>query len=112
MFAPTRILAPVDFSGTSEAALRWAVDLAARTGAELHVLHVAPGSVSDGEGIFDGLTEEDLAFYRRSWNQADHKLAALLNRISTGDVRAKRVLSRGRPARVVLDYAEGEEADL
>jgi nucleotide-binding universal stress UspA family protein len=112
MFAPTRILAPVDFSGASEAALRWAIDLAARTGAELHVLHVVPGSVADGEEVVEDLSEEDRAFYRRLWEEADEELTALLDRVSTGEVRAKRVLSRGVPARVALDYAEKEEADL
>ena len=63
----------MDFSGASEAALRLAVDLAARTGAELHVLHVAPGSVSDGETAFADLSEEDRAFCHRLWDRADGK---------------------------------------
>jgi len=112
MFAPTRILAPVNFSGASEAALRHAIGLAAQTGAELHVLHVVPGSVADGEGVLEDLPEEDRAFYLRLRDKADEALATLLDRVSTGDVRVKRVLSRGRPAPVALDYAEAEGADL
>lgn len=112
MFALTRILAPVDFSGASDAALRRASDLAARTGAELHVLHVAPGAVADGEAAFDTLSEEDRAFYRRLWERTGEELTALLDRIVKGDIRVKRVLSRGLPSRVVLDYAEREGADL
>lgn len=112
MFAPTRILAPVDFSNASEAALRQAIDLAARTGAELHVLHVVPDSVADREAPFDERSEEDRAFYQRLWDRADGMLAAFLDRMPVGDVGVKQVLSRGRPACVALDYAEEAGADL
>ena len=111
MFAPTRILAPVDFSEGSEAAIRWAVDLAQRTGAELHVLHVAPGSASDEESA-DASPGGDRSLRAPARDRADDELAALLGRVSTGKVRVTPALSHGRPSRGVLDYAEREATDL
>lgn len=111
MFATTRILVPVDFSGTSDAALRRASDLAERTGAVLHILHVVPGPASSGQR-FDDLPEQDRAFYRRFWDEADEQMTAFLHWIDPGDIRVKRVLSGGLPSRVTLEYAEREKIDL
>lgn len=110
MFAPTRILAPVDFSGASDAALRRATDLAARTGAELHVLHVVPGISPDV--AFDDLAKDDRAFYRRLFDEADAALTARFERVDRDGIRAKRVISKGAPAHIVLDYAQREGVDL
>ena len=110
MFAPTRILAPVDFSGASDVALRRASDLAARTGAELHVLHVVPGVSPEIE--FDDLSKDDRAFYRRLFDEADAALTARFDWVDRDAVRAKRVISKGAPAYVVLDYARREGCDL
>lgn len=53
-FAIHRILHPTDFSAPADAALGVALDLAVRTGADLHVLHVAPADVDYREEA-DGL---------------------------------------------------------
>lgn len=112
MFAPSRILAPVDFSGASDAALRCALDLAARTGAELHVLHAVPGPYPDEGATFDDLSEDDRAFYRWVWSHADGELTTYLEGIRADGIRVKRVLTGGPPSRVVLDYAASEGIDL
>jgi nucleotide-binding universal stress UspA family protein len=112
MFAPTRILAPVDFSGASDAALRRALDLARRTGAELHVLHAVPGPYPDERATFDDLSEDDRTFYRWVWHHADDELTTLLAGITPNGTPLKRVLTGGPPSHVVLDYAEQEGIDL
>ena len=110
MFAPTRILVPVDFSGASDAALHRAADLAKRTGAELHVLHVVPGVSPDI--AFDDLSKDDRAFYRRLFDEADAALTTRFDWVDRADLDAKRVISKGAPAYVVLDYAQREGCDL
>jgi nucleotide-binding universal stress UspA family protein len=112
MFAPTRILAPVDFSGASDVALRSALDLARRTGADLHVLHAVPGPYPDAGTSFDGLSGDDRSFYRWVWNHADGELSALLDGISPNGTRIERVLTGGPPSHVVLDYAAQEGIDF
>lgn len=110
MFAPARILAPVDFSDASDLALRRAADLATRTGAELHVLHVVPGI--SPEVVFDDLSSDDRAFYRRFFDEADATLTARFAWVDGDRVQAKRVISKGAPAQIILDYAEREQCDL
>jgi len=112
MFAPTRILAPVDVSEGSEAALRWAVDLAQRTGAELHVLHVEPGSASGGETSADASPAGGRSLRAPDRDRSGDDLAALIDRVPTGEVLVTGARAHGRPSREVLDYAEREGADL
>ncbi|MBP1749575.1 MAG: UspA protein [Deltaproteobacteria bacterium] len=40
MFAPKRILVPTDFSEYSDAALKYAIDVAKQSGAKIYLLHV------------------------------------------------------------------------
>jgi len=59
MFALNRILIARDFSSVSDRALRYAFDLAARTGADLHVLHAQVlhegGTIDEHPDPTDGL---------------------------------------------------------
>ncbi len=108
MLALERILVPLDFSAASAAALRRALDLTERTGAEIHVLHAVPGpNVS-----FDDLPEPDRAFYREVWRRAEGDLDAFLQRVPAGSVALKRVLTAGLASRTILDYATHEGMDL
>ncbi|NNF59170.1 MAG: universal stress protein [Rhodothermaceae bacterium] len=110
MFAPERLLIPVDFSGASTAALRRGLDIAERTGAEVHVLHIVPGFAPVLGADLDALPEEDQAFFQRVWDRADGELTALLHREQA--TRVRRVLSFGLPSTVLLDYAQAQDVDL
>lgn len=112
MLALERILVPLDFSDPSAAALRRALDLVERTGAELHVLHCAPGPEADFDVSFDDLPEPDRAFYREVWRRAERDLDAFLQRVPTGGIALKRVLTAGLASRAILDYATHEGMDL
>jgi nucleotide-binding universal stress UspA family protein len=72
----TSILCPVDFSVHSERALRYAVDLAALTGAHLTVITVVDSfldAASNASGTHDALTA-----------QTQEEIKGLLERISAG----------------------------
>src|SRR5690606_15378725 len=112
MLALDHILVPVDFSDPSAAALRRALDLAERTGAQIHVLHVVPAPETDLDVSFDDLPEPDRAYYRHVWKQAEGELDAFLQRVPTGRATVKRVLTAGLASRTVLEYAGHEDIDL
>jgi nucleotide-binding universal stress UspA family protein len=108
MLTVDNILIARDFSSVSDRALRYGLDLAARTGATLHVLHAdVLHSIEDrsedrptpGEGI-DALREE-LA-------QAGAASAEALDAVSVVEVTRRDV----SPAPALLRYAAEEDVDL
>ncbi|MDX1419918.1 MAG: universal stress protein [Rubricoccaceae bacterium] len=113
MFTCDRLLVPIDFSGASDAALRRALDLARRTGAEVHLLHVVPGFAALGpEEDFDALPEAEQAFFRHVWGQAQAQLDARLALARPEGLALRKVLSYGLPSAVALEYAEENDVDL
>jgi nucleotide-binding universal stress UspA family protein len=70
------ILVPTDFSSTAENALAYAADLAERTGAALHVLHVINQQNPEWYDLADPLDMVD-DLRRQLRNQAQYKLANL-----------------------------------
>jgi nucleotide-binding universal stress UspA family protein len=112
MLSLDRLLVPLDFSGASDAALRRALDLARRTGAEVHCLHVVPGFEPAFDGDFAALPADERAFYQRVWAHAEAQLDARLEKARAQGVLLKRVLSYGLPSGVVLEYAAAQGVDL
>lgn len=107
------ILHPTDFSTCAEAALVYAIDLARRHHAELHLFHVAS---QFGEnpilGAIDAMKEEE-ALYRRLRDEADARMQTLLGRHDTSDIHMKRICTRGAtPGQVIVEYAVSENMDL
>lgn len=108
MLALDRILVARDFSSVSDRALRHGLELAARTGASLHVLHAevlhdlekqSDDRPSPGEGI-GALRQELKASGRIS--------GAALDRVSVVEVVRRDVA----PAPALLNYAAEEDIDL
>src|SRR5690606_65773 len=113
MFPLDRLLVLLDFSGASDAALRRALDLARRTDAELHLLHVVPGfAPADDATRFEQLPEPERAFYQHVWDEAEGRLDARLAKVRAEGVRLRRVLSYGLPSAVALEYAAANDVDL
>jgi nucleotide-binding universal stress UspA family protein len=105
------IVVPVDFSETSEAAWRAACDLAALTGARLHLLHVCPEPLRQAWAL-EAVTL-DLDAVAVEWlTEAHENLARIRLPRGLAPERVTRAALLGpAPARIV-DYAAAQDADL
>ena len=105
-----RILFPTDFSACAESALAHAAGLAQRTGAELHVLHVAEPAMDPAEWVEGlGVTLDDVAadldvplptFPNAGWEPGD--LVPLTSAVEYAE----------KVAPAILRYAERHDVDL
>ncbi|MCS6799006.1 MAG: universal stress protein [Myxococcota bacterium] len=104
-----RILCPVDFSETSERALRYAIDLAARLGADVRVVHVYQFPVySLPEGVVLARPE----FVTQLTTELGRQLDDLVRRHGGHGVHLEGRLAEGVPW-VEIDRLAGEMgADL
>jgi nucleotide-binding universal stress UspA family protein len=106
------IVAAIDFSETSDDALRVAADLAACHGSELHLLHVIPDARQQAWSVeapgldFSALQQESVA-------DAERMLASRTTPAVTALPRVVRRVVAGLPAaREIAQYAASHGADL
>jgi nucleotide-binding universal stress UspA family protein len=103
-----RLLCPVDFSGSSSAALRFAFSLAEEADAKLTILHVVDWP---DDGLLTRRFDEP-EFRRRVEEEARSRLEAFV----TDDVRVwckpSTKVAYGKPYREILQAAESEGTDL
>lgn len=113
MLAIRNVLYPTDFSSCAEVAMPYALQLARRHGAVLHVLYVAPTfGVDPIRGAFDAQVN-DQAFYAHVREEADTHMTALLAPLESETVSIRQVHRRGMaPGPVLLDYAAAEAIDV
>jgi nucleotide-binding universal stress UspA family protein len=105
MSRPHTILCPVDFSDASAHAVSYALELAKRLGASVHLVHVyelVPYSMPDGLGGAD--------FLARFSDELEVELAKLAERAGPG-VKTHLVV-RGVPHREIARVAKDLGADL
>jgi nucleotide-binding universal stress UspA family protein len=110
MLPPKLILAPIDFSDASRAALDVAADMASRFGAELLLVHVQPaiqdlpGSVSIfKEGQYDQSLDD----------KAAKQLKDLAATVAQKNVKVRTELGAGNDVGMeLIRIAESEHADL
>jgi universal stress protein A len=102
-----RVLVSHDFSSASELALSYALSIAQKCRAELHLLHVLPESKYDGQEVKWGQSGFESAYLRVTQRLQD----AVPNEVYS---RRKVVLvvRWGKPYREVLAYAREQEIDL
>jgi len=103
-----RILLPTDGSDAAIAAFEHALDLAERHGAELDILYVVDherlGRMAPelgSEQIREALTAEG----ERATSMVAEKAAA-------ANIDTKNIIREGIPAETIVEYAEGEDADV
>lgn len=114
MFAPRRVLVPVDFSECSKRALRFAYDLAQAVGASIEVVHVwqPPSFVSPDLLVFDPEAE---SVSLRDWVRAEaHRaMGSFMDEMRAPDgVSVEPRLEHGDPAETIERLIEETQPDL
>lgn len=100
-----RILLPTDGSRGSSRAIDQAIDLAAETGAELHVLFVVE-DITYGPEMMEAQVETQL---RQIGEEA---IEEIRDRAEEAGVPLETDIDDGVPHRTILEYAEDEDMDL
>jgi universal stress protein A len=108
----SRVLVPTDFSPTSEAALDYAITIAARFGASLHLLHVVDDPFVGGAWGSEVYIASVPAMRARLVDDAAAKLSRLLPRAQHEGVPARSEVRVGRPVETIKDAAAEEHCDL
>ncbi len=96
-----RILVPLDFSGKSRQALRYAVPLAQKFSARIHLVHVLP---DPGKASKDEQIKQRLAALKRLGQTAAQHMPPRLH--------AENAVLTGKPADQILALAEKNSIDL
>jgi nucleotide-binding universal stress UspA family protein len=107
------ILFSTDFSENAQAALPFAIDLAKKYGATLHLLHVyqEPGDIAEFE-ISSNIKMDWIRVAHLMGTEMEKKLKALCEEV-TGEVGScQSKLLRGRPYSEILRYAKEANIDL
>jgi nucleotide-binding universal stress UspA family protein len=109
MLAIDDVLVARDFSSVSDRAVRYALDLAARTGATLHVFYAEVlHESSNPDGETDRSPAQDLSAFR-----ADLKERNILPAEAVESVQVKQVRRRDvSPGPAILNYAAEADVDL
>lgn len=96
-----RLLVPLDFSGKSRQALRYAVPLAQKFSARIHLVHVLP---ADGKKDRDETIQQRMSALKRLGQMAEQYIPPRL--------RAEYVVLTGKPAHAILTLAAEHSIDL
>jgi universal stress protein A len=111
MTAIKRMLVPTDFSPASDLAFAYAVDMAAREGSTLHLLHVLD-EASFATAYPDGFYVELPGVRAQLTDEANARLKEMVGRCAAVNVEATTELAVGRAARVIVQTATTRGTDL
>ena len=106
-----RVLAPTDFSPASDIAFRYALHLAEREGATLHLLHVVEEPLAAG-AYPDGFYTYSPALLAQVVEEATDRLRKKLGACAVACVTTTTEVIVGKPARVIADVARALGTDL
>ena len=99
-----RILVPTDFSHPSDLAVEYAIDLARRFGASIHLLHVLE-DVNFTAVYPDGFYAELPTLRAQLMSQAQTRISETAGRCAAASLTVTTQVTDGRPARVIVDIA-------
>lgn len=106
-----RVLVPTDFSAASDIAFRYALDLAAKQQATLHLLHVVD-EASLTAAYPDGFYVERPGLRAQVIDDAADRLKGMLAASAAARVTTTTEVRVGRPPRVIVDVAASRGTDL
>ena len=106
----TSILVPTDFSESAKYALPFAVDLAGKYGAEIHLLHVvepivAPVDFAWGTYSYPDIEKQLSGFVKDS-------LAEMAGTVVSGGATVEHTILHGKPWREIIRFARGQEGSM
>jgi nucleotide-binding universal stress UspA family protein len=104
------ILHPSDFSRTSGAAFKKAVDLAREHGARLVIVNVIAPVPNVGDGYLSPEVREEIEASSRAYGE--RHLAALVGKAKNAGVRARSLVLVGSPHEQILRAARSARADV
>lgn len=104
-----KILCPVDFSQFTQEVINYALDLAKKYGAELHLMHVVP-NMTYFTPYESFLTPENLVAIEKNIQDEVERDFAKLHK--GNGVPTKTVIRTGVPFVEIIDYAKSESIDL
>jgi nucleotide-binding universal stress UspA family protein len=111
MIALKTVLVPVDFSETSDVALRYGKEMARAFGAALHVLHVVQEPYSQPWAV--EAYGFSLAALQEDWiRDAKRRLDEIIPDADRKTLRAETATVLGHPVTEVLRYAADRKVDL
>jgi nucleotide-binding universal stress UspA family protein len=102
------LLVAPDFSSVSDRAVRYALDMAARTGAPLHVLYAEVLHEADSDGETDRSPAHDLDAFRKELKEVGAVSAEALDAVSVKEETRRDVSA----APAIMSYAAEADVDL
>jgi nucleotide-binding universal stress UspA family protein len=105
----TRILVPTDFSADAEAAVRYALDLARRVNALVHVVHVVEDPIAAGMWSSEIYNVDIEGLQINLVRDAERRLRA---RVANGDPAVTMEVRKGAAAKQILEAAGEWGSDL
>jgi nucleotide-binding universal stress UspA family protein len=108
----SRILVPTDFSATSDVALDYAMTLALRFGASVHLLHVVEDLFAGGALGSEVYLASVPAMHAELIDDAAARLARVVPAAEREMVKVTSEVRVGYPAETIREVAESEHVDL
>ncbi len=105
-----KILLPTDFSDHSKVPVPWAVDLAKKYKAELHIIHVFDEAAF--EAFFFNYAGETQEYFEKFREGFQAEVDDFLDGVNTSGVTIVPVLSNGNPFVEIVQYAKDNGIDI
>ncbi|MGQ0736733.1 MAG: universal stress protein [Acidobacteriota bacterium] len=107
----SRLLVPTDFSAPSDLALDYAINVATRFGASVHLLHVLEDPVLT-TAYPDGYFAELPALRQQMTDEAERRLALAAEKCRKAKLAVTSAVAVGKPHATIVREAAGHGADL